>query len=352
MIASMAAFEPYSEELEPLVAGVRVITFAGERSVLVRYRHGGVSPPGGTLEPDEHWVNTALRECLEGAGARLLNLHPFAALRCRAERRYREHLPHPQSVRVIAWANATLGNFPTAVAGGEAIGEVLLLPPEEAAERLRQAGTPEMAEFVLMAAELRRHGLDDDRWFTDNVRLLEKHYLAQSDPAAQAGKLGGIESWNESRRVIADAIRADGTFLDVGCANGLLMETVAAWCGDKGYHVEPYGLDISPGLVELARRRLPHWADRIWLGNAWTWQPPRRFDFVHTRLEYVPDHNRPAYVGRLLDEFVAPGGRLLITPPDYGAPDYLAAWGFRVGGEVVKERAGRGPARVAWIDKD
>jgi hypothetical protein len=31
--------------------------------------------------------------------------------------------------------------------------------------------------------------------------------------------------------------------------------------------VEPYGVDISPALAELARRRLPRWADRIWTGQ-------------------------------------------------------------------------------------
>ena len=34
-----------------------------------------------------------------------------------------------------------------------------------------------------------------------------------------------------------------GTWLDIGCANGLLMETLAAWVADNGYRVEPYGLE-------------------------------------------------------------------------------------------------------------
>ena len=47
-------------------------------------------------------------------------------------------------------------------------------------------------------------------------------------------------------------ISGGGTFLDVGCANGLLMESVAAWCAERGLAVEPYGVDISPALAELA----------------------------------------------------------------------------------------------------
>jgi hypothetical protein len=45
------------------------------------------------------------------------------------------------------------------------------------------------------------------------------------------------------------------------------MESVAAWCAERGLAIEPYGVDISPALAELARRRLPQWADRIWVGT-------------------------------------------------------------------------------------
>ena len=60
------------------------------------------------------------------------------------------------------------------------------------------------------------------------------------------------------------------------------MESVAAWCAERGLAIEPYGVDISPALAELARRRLPQWADRIWVGNAVNWRPPgaMRFDYV------------------------------------------------------------------------
>jgi hypothetical protein len=84
------------------------------------------------------------------------------------------------------------------------------------------------------------------------------------------------------------------------------------------HRIEPYGLDLAPGLAELARARLPQWADRIFVGNAMTWQPPMRFDFVRTELVYVPDEQRQAYVSRLLEEVVATGGRLIVC--GYGSP--------------------------------
>ena len=76
------------------------------------------------------------------------------------------------------------------------------------------------------------------------------------------------------------AIEHDGTFLDVGCANGLLMEDIARWAAEDGHHIEPYGLDFSPAIADLARRRLPHWLDRIYSGNVIDWRPPFGFDYV------------------------------------------------------------------------
>jgi len=108
----------------------------------------------------------------------------------------------------------------------------------------------------------------------------ERAYLATADPRAQSGFHGSAERWEAARRAIAEAIDSDGTFLDVGCANGLLMESIVEW---SRFRVEPYGIDFASGLVELARRRL---GDRVWLADARIWEPPFRFDFVHVRLEY------------------------------------------------------------------
>jgi hypothetical protein len=53
---------------------------------------------------------------------------------------------------------------------------------------------------------------------------------------------------------------------------------------------------LAPALVELARSRLPQWADRILVGNALRWDPPRRFDFVRTELVYVPPERKRGFV--------------------------------------------------------
>ncbi len=198
-------------------------------------------------------------------------------------------------------------------------------------------------------------------WYQAVRPLLEPAYLAADDPAAQSGKGGGWASWEQARRTIAAAIDRDGTFLDVGCANGLLMESMVSWAREDGFHLDPYGLDMSAALVRLARRRLPQWRDHLYVGNAMSWRPSHRFDFVRTELVYVPPGREPALVHRLLDRVVAPGGRLIVC--SYGSsrrpaprvdplPELLAAWGFTVSGQT--ETAAPNDVvitRVAWIDR-
>ena len=141
----------------------------------------------------------------------------------------------------------------------------------------------------------------------------ERQYLAAADARGQSGFRGDAARWERARRPMLEAVHRPGTFLDVGCANGLLMESVHAWSNGE---LEPYGLDVSERLVALARSRLPHWADRIYVGDALTWTPPRRFDFVRSELVYAPPERRAELVEGLL-ELVAPGGRLILC--SYGS---------------------------------
>ena len=117
------------------------------------------------------------------------------------------------------------------------------------------------------------------------LEVYEEHYLASDDPRRQSGFGGDEERWEAARRPIAEAVDHDGSFLDVGCANGYLLESIVRW---SEHRLEPYGLDFSPRLVE-----------------------------------------------RLLERAVAPGGRLIVCgygSPRSGIPAHpvrriLRAWG-------------------------
>ena len=152
----------------------------------------------------------------------------------------------------------------------------------------------------------------------------EEHYLAAAERTAQSGCSTGEEGWEIGRRPIITAIHRSGTFLDVGCANGLLMESLVRW---SEHAVEPYGLDFAAGLVELARRRLPQWAERIFHGDALEWEAPQRFDFVRTELVYAPDARRRELAERLLG-WVAPGGRLIVCGYSESVCREVRGWGY------------------------
>src|SRR5262249_7558245 len=134
----------------------------------------------------------------------------------------------------------------------------------------------------------------------------------------------------KARSHVVDAIDHDGTFLDVGCASGYLMECIVRWSSRR---VEPYGLEIAPELAALARRRLPRWADRIFVGNALTWTTPHRFDFVRTGLEYVPPPRRRDLVAQLLgfcDRLVV--GSFNEEVEERTLERAVESWGFAIAG--------------------
>lgn len=165
--------------------------------------------------------------------------------------------------------------------------------------------------------------------------VYEANYLAADTPYGGSGYSGDAAAWEAARRPVAEAIDRDGAFLDVGCADGRLLESVVAW---SPHRIEPYGLDFAARLVTLARARLPHWADRVFVGDARTWEPPRRFDFVRTELVYVDEHERRAYVERLLARLLEPGGRLIVCAyGGHGVRRSLREWGY----EPVAEREWR-----------
>src|SRR5438093_2823937 len=91
--------------------------------------------------------------------------------------------------------------------------------------------------------------IGDEAWFAGMAEIFETAYLEGDNPRAQSGFGGDAARWEVARRPIADLIDRDGTFLDVGCASGHLLESVVRW---SAHRVEPYGLELSPGLAELA----------------------------------------------------------------------------------------------------
>lgn len=227
------------------------------------------------------------------------------------------------------------------------------LAPEEL-EGLKERGWRQVAAID---SALERGDIDEDGWHRAMAELVVPAYLAGDNPRAQSGHSGDAIRWEGARRLILDAVDHDGSFLDVGCANGHLMESLHTWAAEGGIHLDLWGIDISAELVALARERLPQWRDHIFLGNALDWRPPRRFAFVRTGVDYVPRHRRSNFLQHLLAEVVEPGGRLIIGVFNEEASQAaveaaVRSLGFDVGGRAERSHPDSDELvrRLCWID--
>lgn len=206
------------------------------------------------------------------------------------------------------------------------------------------------SEVAEIDARLERGDIDEAGWHAEIARFIVPAYLAATTPWEGSGKSGSAEDWEYARSHIGHAIDRPGSFLDIGCANGYLLECLPRW---TPHQLDRFGLDIAPELVDLARRRLPELADHLGAGNALAWEPPHRFTYVRTGLEYVPRHRRRELVDRLLGNC----DRLIIgvfNEEVHARPteQLLRSWGHIISGR--SERANRRKPgidyRVLWID--
>jgi len=214
-------------------------------------------------------------------------------------------------------------------------------------EELEAAKEGSWKEVAAIDAAYERGELDDAGWHEAVASIVVPAYLASETVEGGSGSSRDASGWEYARSLLADAVEPGQTFLDVGCANGLLMESMARWAG-----VEPYGLDISRELAERARARLPHWAERIWVGNALEWTPPHRFDVVRTGLDYVP----PRRSRQLVEHLLSYAGRLVIgvfneERETRSLEQQVTSWGLAVAGRSEREHPHpRLAYRAFWID--
>ena len=102
------------------------------------------------------------------------------------------------------------------------------------------------------------------------------------------------------------------------------------------------------------RERLPQYAANFWAANAWDWMPPRKFRYVYTLHDCVPEHLLGEYLRRLLARCVEDEGTLIVGA--YGShsrqePARDVAADLREHGFTVAGSASHGEfpvTRIAW----
>ena len=202
-----------------------------------------------------------------------------------------------------------------------------------------------------------------DEWYEINKEYFTTLYLSQDNPRAQSGHGGDEYHYLFSHLQIIDAINKNGTFCDIGCANGHLMEMVYKWAGGIGFDLRMFGIDISERLVEFAQGRLPQWHNNFFIGNAHKWKPEQKFDYIHTRGELLENvgpkkiDNRKIFE-HYMENYLALGGRYIIGPYWYENDDFvlknLLKWGYSPTGFSEKTHYAKSNKmkKVIWIEKD
>jgi SAM-dependent methyltransferase len=193
--------------------------------------------------------------------------------------------------------------------------------------------------------------------FIKKLELLTKSYLEHDDPIRQSGFGGGEVRWRQEREPILEAIDSSGDILDIGCANGYLLECLIKWGEKRHLKLTPHGIDISEQLIDLARKRLPDYSRNFYAANAWDWMPPLKYKYVYALYDCVPEDYLEEYIYRLLSRMVADNGRLIIGA--YGSrslkelPFNLNAFMISKKFNVIGKNWGGDPpiASFIWLDK-
>ncbi|MDN5725882.1 MAG: class I SAM-dependent methyltransferase [Propionibacteriales bacterium] len=315
---------------------------AGARVALYADQGRWVIPSDGRLPGEDVWDDSALRIPLQCMGFRRQGTHLLAI---DARRRH-----------CVLWID---GNAYSGWRTHRKDAKWWTGPAVDAAELLRGQGDGALAQLVELADHERRT-ISYEQSMADLRRTLVGSYLRADTLAGGSGFGGTAQEWESVRGVLADAIdttRDEITFLDLGCANGHLAQSMINWGADRGVVLTSYGVDIAPELVARAQELHPQLADHFWVGDASTWRHPtgQRFDLVHMLLDVIPVERHSALVEHLMTHLVAPGGRLLLSRygqsrPSMSARSLVERLGRQVAGETrAPQRPGRRELPSVWI---
>lgn len=104
-----------------------------------------------------------------------------------------------------------------------------------------------------------------------------------------------------------------GHVLDVGCATGDFL-------GAAADRYDVWGLDVSAFATQLARERVPAFAHQIFTGFIEDQTLPDQFFDAIVMWDVVEHIWDPRAVLRRLVQHLRPGGTLILSTPDIGAP--------------------------------
>ena len=112
--------------------------------------------------------------------------------------------------------------------------------------------------------------------------------------------------------ITALGVGVDAAVIDVGGGASTLVDGLVA-----GGFTDVSVLDVSPGALDTARRRLAASAQKVqWLHqDLLSWKPTRGYDLWHDRavFHFLVDQDDQRQYGRVLRRAIAPGGAIVIA---------------------------------------
>jgi cyclopropane fatty-acyl-phospholipid synthase-like methyltransferase len=172
--------------------------------------------------------------------------------------------------------------------------------------------------------------ITEKRWFENRNLLITNIYLKGDNPRKQSGHTGDEQRYRYTQGMLLEALYKSGSLIDIGCANGYLLEKLNQWIKNLDLRIDFHGLDISKELIALAKERLPSWKDHFYAGNALYWNSTKRFDYICVReLTYVPTNKQRSFFFHLYNDILADNGRLIIGPLSEEAENPILETQFR-----------------------
>lgn len=178
----------------------------------------------------------------------------------------------------------------------------------------------------------------------------ESFYRGSRDRYASTYRLRSINrcGWGDETQqthayaAMLESIHSDGTILDLGCGDGMLLHYILA---HSPFHHIPYGIDFLEESIDQAKAAvLPEFADNFRVGNVADLDWPRpTFRFVIACPDHVQPGDQADFVMNLTSRIEA-GGRLVLY-------EYAGSTAFRsFESRITSLAPGRRSLRTtAWV---
>lgn len=132
-------------------------------------------------------------------------------------------------------------------------------------------------------------------------------YLCKQSPLERSGFAHDLDSFLNLRSPILIAMgEKEGRFLDLGCANGVLIELLSK---NEGVRREYFGIDFVPELIEEANSRL---GEICHVADLHNYVNTTGFEFVRFELCYAREHKMKYLVEHVIESMLCDDGVALI----------------------------------------